>query len=714
MAEKLTDEALLSICRREEEDARNWQTSALTANREKAFNYYDRNPIGDEQEGQSKIITSEFADTIESHMPGLMRIFASGDNVAEFSPRNQGDEEWAKQASEYVPHVYMRENDGFKNLYEMFKDALMYRIGGQVIDVETVTDTRKQTVTAEDGLTDDALALMQQAAADGDAELDTEDLVRGDDGIHTGQIVATARKKKVVVLSIAPEDILFTPSARDQDDASFIGFAKQASASDLRLTGMAQEDIDLLQSDHRMDVEASQRNPDAFVNERGRRGREDSERRFWIVVGWVKVDTNGDGISETLRVVYAHAGGKLSSLIDKAEWDGESPMVLATPILMPHTIAGRSVFDQTADLQDINTALTRGALDNLYLTNRPRPMISSRVDINSVLDWTPGSPIRMLGAEDPNQHIGFLQVPTVLAPVLQALEYMATVKENRTGVTRYNQGLDADSLNKTASGINQVMSAAQQRQELVARTLAEMAVKRAMRQTYKAIKRASTGPIEYWDGKDWANCDPSKWPDDMDLTVNVGLGTGNKQQEMSNLMLIGQAQAQLVTLQGGQVTEQSPYVKPEHVANTARKLVEAAGQKATQLYVASPKDIEMAAQTPPQTPPSPEMMKVQADAAAAQAKQQSDSQLAQQKLQADIVLKQQANAADLQAKREAAALDLQLAREKAAQDMQLAREKAAMELDLKRQELELEAKLKAYQIDMQPKTPPVIQEATPG
>jgi hypothetical protein len=50
------------------------------------------------------------------------------------------------------------------------------------------------------------------------------------------------------------------------------------------------------------------------------------------------------------------------------------------------------------------------------------------------------------------------------------MEYMAGVLENRTGMTRYNQGLDADSLNKTASGINMVMSAAQQRQELIART----------------------------------------------------------------------------------------------------------------------------------------------------------------------------------------------------------------------------------------------------
>jgi hypothetical protein len=87
---------------------------------------------------------------------------------------------------------------------------------------------------------------------------------------------------------------------------------------------------------------------------------------------------------------------------------------------------------------------------------------------------------------------------------LAALEYMATVRENRTGIVRNNQGLDADSLNKTASGMNMLMSAAQQRQELIARVLAETAIKRLYRLVYRAIKRACTGPVKYWSGKQFA------------------------------------------------------------------------------------------------------------------------------------------------------------------------------------------------------------------
>ena len=716
MADKLSDEELLSICRREEQDAQNWQTSALTANRTEAFAYYDRQLQGDEQEGQSKIVTSEFADTIESHMPGLMRVFASGENVAEFTPENQGDEEWAKQASKYVPHVYMRENPGFTNLHTLFKDALMYRLGGQVVDVETVPVKRKRAVKPEDMFGEDALAFLKQEAETQKAELDSSGLeLDPATGFYTGTVATVTKKKKVVISCIAPEHILFTPSATSRGAASFSGYLKPASASELRMMDVPQDQIDELQSDKTPDVEENQRNPDALVNERGRTDRRDSERRFWIVVAWVKADQNGDGISETYRVVYAHGGGDRTKLIDKTEWDGSAPVIFATPILMPHTIAGRSVFDQTKDLQDIGTALTRGMLDNLYITNRPRLGISNRVDINSVLDWTPGSPVRMVGADNPREHISEITVPSVIAPVLTALEYLATVKENRTGVVRNSQGLDADQLDgATATGVNAVMGASQQRQELIARVFAETSIKDVMRETYRAIKRAATGPTQYWDGQDWANCDPTQWPDDMDLTVSVGMGTGNKQMELQHLTIIGTAQEKLIMAQGGQVTKDSPYVKPEHIANTGRKIVEAAGQRASQLFIASPKEIEASAQNPPQQPQSPEMLKVQADAAAAAAKHQADTQLAQQKLQSDIALKQQANAADLQAKREAAALDMQLSREKAAQDMALAREKAAMELDLKRQELELEAQLRAVEIARTPTAQPNIQEATPG
>jgi hypothetical protein len=175
-----------------------------------------------------------------------------------------------------------------------------------------------------------------------------------------------------------------------------------------------------------------------------------------------------------------------------------------------------------------------------------------------------------------------------------------------------------------------VMSVAQERQELMANVLAATAITRLMRHIYRAIKRAyreSKEAVKYFAKGEWQECNPANWPDDMHLIVDVG--TSNKQMEQMNLLGIGAAQEKIGLAQGG---FNGPIVKMEHIANTGRKLAEASGFRATTQFFASEKDVAQAEAMPKEAPPSPEMLKVQADAAAAQAKLQAETQLAQQRL----------------------------------------------------------------------------------
>jgi hypothetical protein len=654
----LSDSDLLDILRKEENAASNYQWSALSRTREDALNYYDREPYGDEQDGASQVVTSEFADVIESIMPGLMRVFTSTDDVAEFTPGAPGEEQWAREASEYVPHVFMRQNDGFRILYWMIKDALMYRLGAVTVDLEDYSEKRRVPVQ---GLPQDAIDLVVAQAAEEGAELAMEleqdpapmlalvDRVTGlplppSAPTFSGTIAITHKRKRVVADNIAPEDILFTPTARDQDNASFLGFRKRVTASDLVEMGLSQDEVDALSSDRDLSPEEAQRNDSAILHETERDVLGDSERPLWLVVAYLRADSDGDGVSELLRVVYAHAGGTAGRIVERVEWDGLASIALASPILMSHTIVGRSLFDQTQDLQQIGSVLTRGLLDNLYITNRPRPVISDQVNLDSLIDWVPGSPIRLkAGARPGDNHVAWLQVPNVSGGVLAALEYLATVRENRTGIVRNNQGLDADSLNKTASGMNMLMSAAQQRQELIARVLAETAIKRLYRLVYRAIKRAAAGPVKYWSGKQFASCDPSRWPDEMELSVNVGLGTGNKDQAIGHLALIGTLQEKLIALQGGHAD--GPYVTPENIANAAQKVTETLGFKSPGLFFQPPDRIAAAGpQTggpPPAAPqPDPGMAMAMAQIEIAKRAAEADVETRRLKAQADIEIAQ--------------------------------------------------------------------------
>jgi hypothetical protein len=694
----LSDSDLMTILRKEENAASNYQWSALSQTREDALNYYDREPYGDEQEGASQVVTSEFADVIESIMPGLMRVFTSTDDVAEFTPGAPGEEQWAKEASEYVPHVFMRQNDGFRILYWMIKDALMYRLGAVTVDLEDYSEKRRVPVQ---GLPQDAIDLVVAQAAEEGAELAMEleqdearlevpgaPLPSRGEGpfppppapSFSGSITITRKRQRVVADNIALEDILFTPTARDQDKASFLGFRKRVTASDLVEMGLSPDEVDELGSDRDLSPEDTQRNDGASLNEAERSDLGDSERPLWLVVAYVRADNDGDGVSELLRVVYAHAGGTAGRIVERVEWDGLASIALASPILMSHTIVGRSLFDQTQDLQEIGSVLTRGLLDNLYITNRPRPVISDQVNLDSLIDWVPGSPVRLKAGARPNDnHVSWLQVPNVSSGVLAALEYLATVRENRTGIVRNNQGLDADSLNKTASGMNMLMSAAQQRQELIARVLAETAIKRLYRLVYRAIKRACAGPVKYWSGRQFASCDPSRWPDEMELSVNVGLGTGSKDQAIQHLALIGSLQEKLIALQGGQAD--GPYVTPENVANAAQKVTETLGFKTPGMFFQPPDRI--AAAVPPTGEPQP-------------APPPPDPAVALALAQIEIA--RQAAAADTEIKRLKAEADIEIAQWKARQWAEVERYKAGLKAELDEHELQHKTALRGLDI----------------
>lgn len=689
MASKLTDDDLIAILRKEEQVGQRMQQEVLQDLREAAYRYYDRKPYGDEQEGHSSVVTSEFADTVESMMPSLMRVFASGDEIAEFTPISEQDEQAAREASQYVPHVVMRENDGFRVFYWFFKDLLMHRMATAVVDTETVERVTQEPV---EGWTAEQMVMAEEdAKAKGATEIEFDvqadpaddpmgavayytQAVMEEDGVsappqtYSGTMTVTKRTERVVLDNVAPEDLLISPAEiRDIDEASYVGYRKQVTASDLRVLGLEQDEIDGLSADRRDYSVEEESRQDGLVNQSQRK---DSERRLWLVVAYVRADDDGDGISEMLRVVYAHAGGKAGAIIERMEWeDGEAPITIGSAILMPHNIVGRSLFDQTQDLQDVGTSLMRGMLDNLYLSNRPRPIINSSVNILSVLDYTPGNPIIVDKGMNVNEAVAWLQTPNVIAQALSGMEMVNGVRENRTGISRYNQGLDADSLNKTATGIQNIMSAAQQRQELMARVLANTAIQRLMRHVYRAIKRVAKGPVKYYANGDWQQADPSKWPDDMQLIVAVGTGTGNKQLELQNLLMIGGGQEKLVQAQGG---TNGPLVTKEHIANTFRKMVEAAGFRATAQFVASAKDIQQAeamqAGQPP--PPTPEILKAQAEIEVMKAKAQVEMQIKMMEAQAK---------------------------------MEIERFKAGMDVQLKQQELHAESQLKAFDIATTPK-----------
>jgi hypothetical protein len=260
----------------------------------------------------------------------------------------------------------------------------------------------------------------------------------------------------------------------------------------------------------------------------------------------------------------------------------------------------------------------------------------------------------------------------------QMIEYLDSQGEQRTGATRYNQGIDANSLNKTASGINLIQNAAAQRLELIARVYAETGVKRAFKRILSLVQRHQTAPQMIRLRGNWVPMDPRSWSNNMDMTVTVGLGNGNKDQTLAHLMTLIQLDERIVTMQGG---VNGPLVKAENIYNKLKKLIEAAGLRSIEPYYTDPSDPKVAQAMAQQQPkPDPKLLEVQAkvelektqataklatDAASAE----QERELARDKAQTDAEIAQMKVANELQIARERAALDAELAQRKAALDV---------------------------------------------
>src|SRR5690554_4898253 len=79
------------------EEALQWREEHIDPVLQKATDYYNGAPYGDEEDGRSKVVTSEVRDVVQAIMPSLMRVFFGSENVVEFKPFGPEDVDQAKQ-----------------------------------------------------------------------------------------------------------------------------------------------------------------------------------------------------------------------------------------------------------------------------------------------------------------------------------------------------------------------------------------------------------------------------------------------------------------------------------------------------------------------------------------------------------------------------------------------------------------------------------------
>jgi hypothetical protein len=624
---EISDPTLRTILSKQINNALGYLGGNLSQSRRKSIEYYQGDKLGTEIDGRSQVVSTDVADTVESILPNLLRVFTASDKVVRCEPVTAEDVPLSEQATAYLNHVFYKDNDGFQLLYNFFKDALIEKNGFLKIYYDESTKVEHETYKNLSKAEKDALADTQDEIEEVEEEVFIDEKAKEEfeklleqyetQGVNISQvqkpdfklynckIKRTKNTGKIKIESVPPEEFLIDRNAKSIEDADFVSHKVLMTRSQLVEMGFAEDEVaQLPKSDldiYNTEEIVRQRNVDEYHIDTP---TDKSTEKVLVYESYIRYDYDNDGIAELRKILSAGDSGY--HILENMPCDN-IPFVTVTPIPMPHRFYGRSIAELVEDIQLMKSTVMRQLLDNMYLTNNNRVAImDGMVNMDDLLTNRPGGVVRT--KQPPNQVMQPLQSQPISNQAFPLLSYLDSVREVRTGISKQIQGLDPDTLNaKTATGVNALMTQTQMRSELIARIFAETGVKDLFRKIFELMVKYQDKERIVMLNNNFVPVRPTEWKDKFNINIVVGLGTGSKEQQIILLNNILERQLQAFQLQGG---KEMPMVTLKNMYNTLSKIIENAGLKNVESYFVDP-EVGKQMMPPPQPPPLTPIEKIE-------------------------------------------------------------------------------------------------------
>lgn len=527
-----------------------------------------------EGEGKSSIVKTEVKDTILQMLPSVMRIFTAQDAPTNFVPSTEASVPMAEQANDYVQYVLMHDNDGYMILQNVFKDAMIKSMGA----VRWWTDEnntpveeqykglaleQRQFVISQGGVQVLSMQAVPKQGPQGEVQL-TFDLV----------IRRSKRARQHRCVAVPPDEFRISRHATSVKDAALVGQERFATQTELIALGVDREIIDnnrdFSGGDMRFTEERMLRNPGSDSPF----GRDSMEPVCRFGEYWARVDRDEDGLAELRHICVIGD----DAIIVKDEPATRAKMALCCCDPEPHSIVGHSVSELVVDLQIIGSNLLRGSLDSLAGSIYPRIWgVENQVNWDDVLNPAIGAPIRV---KNP-QAIGQFAQTFVGQDAFGMMDRLDALRMARTGITPQSQGLDPKALQSTTlKGVDMIVTGAQERIELVCRTMASTFMTDFMSGLLQEVtdNPAPERIIELRGA--YVPVNPSQFDATMRCVPNPAMGRGS---DMDRYMMLGQvlAKQEMVMQTMGPM---NPMVTPMEYRNTLEDMLKIAGMRNATRY----------------------------------------------------------------------------------------------------------------------------------
>jgi len=508
--------------------------SEITEGRIRAQRYFDGEVDIGEEEGRSKIVATKVRDTVRAIKPSLMRVFLSSDNPVEYVPTSQKDVAAADQATKYA-HYRFNELNGYTLLNDAIHDALVKKTG--VIKTYW-EDYSEATIHTYSNLTEEEMTMLVneedvtviEQTSEMEMEMDAYGM-QVDTPKYELKISRTTDTGKLCIESVPPEEFFVDRNAKSVDDAYVVAHKTEMRVGDLVAMGYDFDVVSELSGNSTDDTfsDAEDFERSGYAHDDEDLSDDPSMKLVEVTEAYMKMDVYGTGQATMHRFVL---GGGNQEILDFEPW-GDVPFAIFEIDPEPHTFFGRSIADLIMNDQDSSTAMLRGMMDNVALTNNPSiDVVEGQVNMDDIMNNEIGSirRVKVQGAIQVNA------IPFVAGQTLGAMQYLDEEIQVKTGVTKASMGLDPSALQNTTATAAQLTAQQGAGQiEVIARNLAEGGMKRLFKLILKLlVENSPEETLMRLNGR-YIPIDPRSWNSSMDVTVNVGLGTGQEEQKQAAL-----------------------------------------------------------------------------------------------------------------------------------------------------------------------------------
>ena len=616
---KLSDNSIVTLVDQQVGNSVGYADSELSTERAKIIDYYNGTLPKPAHDGNSKYVSLDVYDAVESLKAALLETFSAGTRTVKFAPQNEDDVELARMCTEYTDYVVHRQNDMFNVMSTAIHDALIARAGVVKVfwensaetdyeEFEDITETELDMLLAQDNV-----ELVEST---------TDDI-----GLTSGTIGIERDTSQVVIENVAPEEFLIESQAKSLEDVTFCAHRTKKTLSELRLEGYSEKLIDKIGDHTDVDFETDPEVLARFDNignfRNGSSDHQDQVRSVMVYEAYILLDVEGTGIAELYKVI------KAGNVLLEKEKVNRKPFVTFVPLPTPHSFYGNNFADKVVATQNARTVLTRSILDHAMITNNPRYTVvkGGLSNPRELIDNRLGG---IVNTTRPDAISPMLQAP--LNPfIFQTIKMLDEDMEDTTGVSKMSQGLNKDAISKqnSAAMVEQLATMSQQRQKIIARNFASQFMKPLFHMVYNLVCENEMQEKMVELSGSYVVCDPRKWKEKRDVQIELHLGYGEQEKEATKYL-------NMHTLLTNDPNLAAMYQQPNQY-ELAKKIMELSGVKEVSNYLTNPENIE-----PPQPDPNVEMQMQMAQkqleiqerqTAIAEMKAQVDSQISQMKIE---------------------------------------------------------------------------------